>query len=74
MIFAAITGTPCIALSNYKIKGTYQWIRDLEYIKFTDDIGKISELMDDLKKVKNIKYDNSKIRKEYEKIIEAITV
>lgn len=23
MIFAAITGTPCIALSNYKIKGTY---------------------------------------------------
>ena len=74
MIFAAITGTPCIELSNYKIKGTYQWIRDLEYIKFTDDIGKISELMDDLKKVKNIKYDNSKIKKEYEKIIEAITV
>lgn len=30
--------------------------------------------MDDLKKVKNIKYDNSKIKKEYEKIIEAITV
>ncbi|WP_207739631.1 polysaccharide pyruvyl transferase family protein [Paraclostridium bifermentans] len=76
MIFAAITGTPCIALSNYnyKVKGTYEWIKDLEYIKFTDDIERIPELIDDLKKVKNIKYDNSKIKKEYEKIIEAITV
>ena len=72
MIFAAITGTPCIALSNYKIKGTYQWILDLEYIKFTDDIGKISELMDDLKKVKNIKYDNKFLMKYYNKIIEEI--
>lgn len=76
MIFAAITGTPCIALSNYnyKVKGTYEWIKHLGYIKFTDDIERIPELIDDLKKVKNIKYDNSKIKKEYKKIVKAIAV
>lgn len=36
MIFAAITGTPCVVLSNsnHKIKGVYEWIRELPYIKF----------------------------------------
>lgn len=39
MIFAAITGTPCIALDNKnkKVSGVYQWIKDLEYIEFCDD-------------------------------------
>jgi pyruvyl transferase EpsI len=38
MIFAAITGAPCIAISSrdHKIKGTYEWIKNLEYIKLID--------------------------------------
>lgn len=34
MIFAAITGTPCVVLNNItnKISGVYQWIEDLPYI------------------------------------------
>lgn len=74
MIFAAITGTPCIALSNYnyKVKGTYEWIKGLNYIKFTDDIEKIPELIDELKKLNNITYDNSDLMKYYNKIIKCI--
>lgn len=36
MIFAYITQTPCIVLTNnnHKIKGTYQWIEGCGYIKF----------------------------------------
>lgn len=36
MVFCAITGTPCIALSNYnhKVEQTYKWLQDLPYIKF----------------------------------------
>lgn len=35
MIFAAITGTPCIAFDNIskKVSGVYKWIESLEYIK-----------------------------------------
>ena len=41
MIFAAIAGTPCVALSNHnhKVKGLADWIKDLKYIKYIDSIG-----------------------------------
>ena len=74
MIFAAITGTPCIALSNYnyKVKGTYEWIKNLGYIKFTDDINEIPTLIQELKNIKKIKYDNSFAVKKYEQIVQSI--
>jgi len=38
MIFAAITGTPCIAVDNVskKVSGVYEWIKDLQYIRVLD--------------------------------------
>lgn len=38
MVFAALTGTPCIVLSNnnHKVQGTYEWIQYLPYIKFAN--------------------------------------
>ena len=74
MVFAAITATPCIALSNYnyKVKGTYEWIKKLNYIKFTDDIERISELIDELKHLNNNIYDNSELMKYYNEIIKCI--
>ena len=48
MVFCAITNTPCLVLSNYnhKVKGTYEWIKHLDYIKFIEKI-------DNVKKYKN---------------------
>lgn len=39
MIFAYITGTPCIVLpnNNYKIEGCYNWIKECGYIHFLDN-------------------------------------
>lgn len=39
MIFAAITNTPCVVLSNsnYKIKGVYQWIKNIPWIRFCNN-------------------------------------
>jgi len=39
MIFAAITGTPCLAIDNKskKVGGTYDWIQDLKYIKYLEN-------------------------------------
>ena len=41
MIFAALTGTPCIVLGNYnhKVCGEYQWLREYPYIIFLQDIS-----------------------------------
>ena len=38
MVLSAITGTPCIVTKSMddKIVGTYQWIKDLNYISFVD--------------------------------------
>lgn len=38
MIFCALTGTPCIVVDSKspKVRGCYQWIRDLPYIRFLD--------------------------------------
>lgn len=43
MVFCAISGTPCIALSNYnkKVIGTYEWIKDLAYVNFLEDIKEL---------------------------------
>ena len=40
MIFATLTGTPCIAFDSIsgKVKGVYEWIKDLEYVKFANNI------------------------------------
>lgn len=62
MIFAAITGTPCIALDNYnhKIKYSAKWFKNLEYIKYvdTEEIKDINTIIQELKNVKKDCYSN----------------
>lgn len=64
MIFSAITGTPCIVIDSKspKVRGCYEWIKDLEYIRFADSIDDISEIFAGMPK-KPSRYDNSKILK-----------
>lgn len=47
MVFCAITGTPCVVLSNYnhKVRGVYEWISDLEYISYAENIEDAREAM-----------------------------
>ncbi|MDB8558413.1 polysaccharide pyruvyl transferase family protein [Turicibacter sanguinis] len=74
MIFATITGTPCIALSNYnhKISGTYEWIKEFEYIKFTRDIGKIPLLIEELSILEVQNYRNDFMNFYFNKIKEVM--
>lgn len=74
MIFAAITGTPCIALSNYnhKVKGTYEWIKHLKYIKFIDDLNEVQQSIENLKLIKQESYNNRFAIEQYNKIIRCI--
>lgn len=65
MIFAVITGTPCIALDNYnhKIKYSAKWFEDLGYITYIDmekieNIEEIQEEIETLKYGEKKKYNN----------------
>ena len=63
MIFAAITGTPCIVFSNYnhKVKGSIKWFEHLDYIKYLDDPAQTEDVLKELMKLENTKYDNKDI-------------
>ena len=55
MIFSAITGTPCIVLPSLdkKIEGTYEWIKEINYIKFIKHptLENICSSMQELRKI-----------------------
>ena len=67
MIFAAITGTPCIVLDSKspKVRGCYEWVKDLEYIKFCDNVENIPAIYRSIPK-KRFEYTNDKLIPYYE--------
>ena len=70
MIFAAITGTPCIVFSNYnhKVKGTYDWISYLSYIKYVENVEEAINILPSLLEVKDCVFDNTSLMKYYDKM------
>lgn len=76
MIFSAFTGTPCIVINNYnyKICGTYHWLRHLNYIKFLNDLSNIEKSIDQLIALDdNIEYNNEFTKQYYAKMTEELT-
>lgn len=74
MVFCAISGTPCIVFGNYnqKVKGTYEWIKDLDYIRYIDSVDGVKDCLEELIKNKNGKFDKSKYESRYEQINQII--
>jgi pyruvyl transferase EpsI len=74
MIFAAITATPCLVLANnyHKIKGQYEWISDLDYIKFTEDLDNIEDDINKLLNLGKIEYINSAFKEKFRVIYDII--
>ncbi|MDO4870523.1 MAG: polysaccharide pyruvyl transferase family protein [Candidatus Saccharibacteria bacterium] len=56
MVFAWLTKTPCVVFSNYnyKVSGTYEWIKQTKFIEFCEDID---QLKSKINKVVNTKQD-----------------
>ena len=68
MIFAAITGTPCVAMANYnhKVKETYKWLKDLPYIAFCEDITNIETCIEKVLSCKYPVYPIKQMRAKFE--------
>lgn len=74
MVFAAIVGTPCIALGNYnhKVKGTYEWIKYLPYIHYAESVEEAKELFPQLLEMQNCKYDNAPLRPYFDQLAQEV--
>lgn len=69
MIFAAITGTPCIVIGSksHKVFGCYEWLKDLGYIRFIESITQIKEAYNSIPD-KEYYYDNSYLQQYFDKL------
>lgn len=69
MLFAVITGTPCIAFDNLskKVSGVYEMIKSLDYITFVNDFDTFDfdQFINDVKNT-NSCYCNSCFKKYYD--------
>ena len=69
MIFCAITGTPCIVIDSKspKVRGCYEWIKHLDYIRFANDFSSIAEQYQKIPQAPHI-YNNSHLTHYYEEL------
>ena len=74
MIFAAITGTPAIILtnSNHKVKGVYEWIKHCDYIKYISNINNFISTYNELQKNEINHYNLNEIRSQFEPLLNVI--
>jgi len=72
MIFAAITGTPCLAFDNIskKVSLSYKWINHLKYIKLFDNhtFEDLYDIIDNLLILNSNKFDNSNLIHYFEEL------
>lgn len=70
MIFSAITGTPCIVVNSKspKVKGCYEWLKDLRYIRLCDNVGDIVTIYDEIKDT-NPCYNNKDLLPYYDELL-----
>lgn len=73
MIFCAITGTPCIFINSKspKVLGCYEWLRNLDYIRFCEDPAILSDIFNSMPKGDHC-YDNSHLMPFYDKLAREI--
>lgn len=69
MIFCAITGTPCVVVDSKspKVRGCYEWIKDLDYIRFADAPSRIGEEYRKIPSEVHF-YDNNRLMPYYEEL------
>ena len=70
MVFAALTGTPCVVFSNnnHKVKSTYDWISYLPYIRYAETMEEAENCIPELLAMENCEFDNTPLMPYFEKL------
>lgn len=75
MIFAAITGTPCIAFDNCsrKVSGVYEWIKNIGYIWIVDSQKEVVQIAEKVCQSKdNLKYSKKELEQKFDILADII--
>lgn len=74
MVFAAITGTPCIAFGNYnhKVSGTYEWIKYLPYVAYVQTAEQARDLLPELLAMGGQTFDNAPLMPYFEELARVV--
>ncbi len=74
MIFATLTGTPCVVFSNsnHKIRGTCQWLRHLPYVRYVESAEEAADAVSALSGMAECRFDNAPLRKAFEPLKDAV--
>lgn len=75
MIFAAITGTPCIALGNIngKVKAVYKWLESLDYVKYAENINNVITFLNQMDFNKEYKYNKDLLENDFSPLFEVMS-
>ena len=71
MVFAALTNTPCLVMpsSDHKIKGVYEWIKDLQGVRFTENADELITLIPDMLSLEPSKFPRQGMMAHYESLL-----
>ncbi|MBE6922615.1 MAG: hypothetical protein E7465_05455 [Ruminococcaceae bacterium] len=74
MIFAAITGTACVVIDSKspKVRGCYEWIQGMGYIRFAESPDEIMEMYNQIKGMGYL-YSNDHLQPYYQVLKEYVT-
>lgn len=74
MVFAALTNTPCIAMSNSngKVKAVYEWIEGNDYIRFANSVAEFKQQLQTLDVSRPYTYDRKLAEREFAPLLEEI--
>lgn len=72
MVFAALTGTPCLILDNcdHKVRGVYEWVRQNPYLLYLDAPDQMAQALQDIKPMLNQAhtFDPGRTRQQFDRL------
>ena len=73
MIFCAITGTPCIVVDSKspKVRGCYEWIKHLDYVRFADSPSQIALEYQQIPEGEHL-FNNSRMLHYYDELAQVV--
>lgn len=76
MIFAAITGTPCVALnnSNGKVGFEYQWLKNIPYLAFANTASSVPGLARQVLEVANPRFPSDQFVSDFSPLTKLIGI
>lgn len=76
MVFAALTGTPCIVLDNcdHKVRGVYDWLKQNQYILYLDNAAALPSALQKIEPMLSVRHkcDFSSVRAGFDRLAELL--